>query len=74
MLNFTGCGNTLNANHPHVASFILDSLKHWVKEYHVDGFRFDLASALCRDEIFTRWSPPPINAIADPSRARQTYR
>ena len=71
MLNFTGCGNTLNANHPHVASFILDSLKHWVKEYHVDGFRFDLASALCRDEKgHPMNSPPVIRAIAkDPELA-----
>jgi isoamylase len=65
MLNYTGCGNTVNANHPYVSKFILDSLKHWVREYHVDGFRFDLASALCRDEKGTPLaSPPVIRAIA----------
>jgi len=50
MMNFSGCGNTLNANHPVVRRLILDSLRHFVEEYHVDGFRFDLASALCRGE------------------------
>ena len=72
MLNFTGCGNTLNANHPYVTKFILDSLKHWVREYRVDGFRFDLASALCRDEKGHPISAPPvIRAIAkDPELSR----
>ena len=46
--NYSGCGNTVNCNHPVVAQFILDSLRHWVMEYHIDGFRFDLASILCR--------------------------
>jgi glycogen operon protein len=49
-LDFTGCGNTVNANHPLVAGFILSCLEHWVAEMHVDGFRFDLASALARGE------------------------
>ncbi len=48
--NFSGCGNSINANHPVVRDFILDSLRYWVMEYHVDGFRFDLASALTRDQ------------------------
>ncbi|MCI5644421.1 MAG: glycogen debranching protein GlgX [Treponema porcinum] len=48
-MNFSGCGNTMNANHPVVTQFIIDSLRYWVMEMHVDGFRFDLASALCRD-------------------------
>ncbi|WP_306532775.1 glycogen debranching protein GlgX [Geobacter sp.] len=48
--NFTGTGNTLNANHPVVRRMILDSLRFWVSEMHVDGFRFDLASILSRDE------------------------
>lgn len=48
LLNFSGCGNTVNANHPVTLDLIVDSIKHWVKEYHVDGFRFDLASCLCR--------------------------
>lgn len=48
-LDFTGCGNTLNMRHPHVLQLIMDSLRHWVTEMHVDGFRFDLASALARE-------------------------
>ena len=48
--NFTGCGNTLKAHHPVVRRMILDSLRHWVSALHVDGFRFDLASILSRDE------------------------
>ena len=48
-LNVTGCGNTLNANAPMVTRLILDSLRHWVEEYQVDGFRFDLAVSLGRD-------------------------
>jgi glycogen operon protein len=47
-LDFTGCGNTLNATHPRVLQLIMDSLRYWVLEMHVDGFRFDLASALAR--------------------------
>ena len=47
--NYTGTGNTLNANHPIVRRMILDSLRYWVGEMHVDGFRFDLASVLARD-------------------------
>ena len=47
--NYTGCGNTLNANHPIVRRLIVDSLRYWVEEMHVDGFRFDLASILSRD-------------------------
>lgn len=48
--NFSGCGNTLNAAHPVTTNLILDSLRYWVSEMHVDGFRFDLAAALCRDQ------------------------
>ena len=48
--NFSGCGNTVNASHPVAANLILDSLRYWVTEMHVDGFRFDLASALCRNQ------------------------
>lgn len=51
LINFSGCGNTVNANHPVVAQLIVDSLRHWVEEYHVDGFRFDLASCLCRGTV-----------------------
>lgn len=46
--NYSGCGNTMNCNHPVVRTFILDCLRYWVTEYHVDGFRFDLASILTR--------------------------
>jgi glycogen operon protein len=49
-VDFTGCGNTLNVAHPAVLRLVLDSLRHWVEEYHVDGFRFDLAPALARRE------------------------
>src|SRR6188768_3432325 len=47
--DFTGCGNTLNMRHPRVLQLIMDSLRYWVNEMHVDGFRFDLASALARE-------------------------
>lgn len=72
-LNFTGCGNTVNCNHPVVEQLILDSLRFWVTEMHVDGFRFDLTS------IFTRGPqegrplahPPILEAIAhDPVLSR----
>jgi glycogen operon protein len=48
--DFTGCGNTVNCNHPLVARFLVDSLLYWVRQMHVDGFRFDLASAMARGE------------------------
>ena len=48
--DYTGCGNTVNCNHPLVARFLVDSLLYWVRQMHVDGFRFDLASALARGE------------------------
>jgi len=48
--DYTGCGNTVNCNHPVVANFIVSCLEYWVREMHVDGFRFDLASALARGE------------------------
>jgi glycogen operon protein len=47
--DFTGCGNTLNLRHPRVLQMLMDSLRHWVTDMHVDGFRFDLASALARE-------------------------
>ena len=47
--DFTGCGNTLNAEHPRVLQLVMDSLRYWAQEMHVDGFRFDLASALARE-------------------------
>ena len=48
-LDFTGTGNSLNARGPHVLQLIMDSLRYWVTEMHVDGFRFDLASTLARE-------------------------
>jgi glycogen operon protein len=48
-LDYTGCGNSLNVRHPHALQLIMDSLRYWVIEMHVDGFRFDLASALARE-------------------------
>jgi isoamylase len=48
-MDFTGCGNTLNMQHPRVLALLMDSLRYWVQEMHVDGFRFDLASALARE-------------------------
>ncbi|MBL0277189.1 MAG: glycogen debranching protein GlgX [Anaeromyxobacter sp.] len=58
--NHTGCGNTLKAHHPVVRRLILDSLRYWVSEMHVDGFRFDLASVLSRDEDGHPLHNPPI--------------
>jgi len=48
-MDFTGCGNSLNVRHPQILKLIMDSLRYWVEEMHVDGFRFDLASALARE-------------------------
>jgi isoamylase len=59
-LDFTGCGNTLNANHPFVARFVIDCLEYWAREMHVDGFRFDLASALARDDDGRPMHNPPL--------------
>ncbi|MCI0685032.1 MAG: glycogen debranching protein GlgX [Gemmataceae bacterium] len=58
--NYTGCGNTLNANQPIVRRMIADSLRYWVEEMHVDGFRFDLASILTRDELGHPEPNPPV--------------
>ena len=58
--NFSGCGNTLNCNHPVVQDLILDSLRYWTTAYHVDGFRFDLASILGRNEDGTPMANPPL--------------
>ncbi len=69
--NYTGCGNTLNANHPAVRRMILDSLRYWVQEMHVDGFRFDLASILSRDETGQPLPNPPVlwDIESDPALA-----
>jgi glycogen operon protein len=58
--NFSGCGNTVNCNHPVVRTFILDCLRYWVVEMHVDGFRFDLGSILGRDQDGRLMENPPV--------------
>ncbi|MBP0038125.1 MAG: glycogen debranching protein GlgX [Roseofilum sp. SBFL] len=58
--NFSGCGNTLNCNHPIVRNIVLDCLRYWASEYHIDGFRFDLASILGRDRDGTPLTNPPL--------------
>ena len=69
--NFTGTGNTLNANHPVVRRMIVDSLRYWVDEMHVDGFRFDLASILARDSSGAVMPNPPVlwDIESDPTLA-----
>jgi isoamylase len=65
-IDYTGCGNTLNCNHPVVRSFIIDCLRQWVSYFHVDGFRFDLASILGRDtEGRLLANPPLLEQIAE---------
>jgi isoamylase len=59
-LDYTGCGNTLNCNHPIVQKLILESLRYWVQEMHVDGFRFDLGSVLSRGEDGAPLPNPPV--------------
>ncbi len=58
--NFSGCGNTFNCNHPIVRGVILECLRYWGYEYHIDGFRFDLASILGRDPYGTPLANPPL--------------
>jgi isoamylase len=58
--NFSGCGNTLNCNNPIVRNIVLDCLRYWAEEYHIDGFRFDLASILGRDPWGAPLANPPL--------------
>jgi glycogen operon protein len=69
--NYSGCGNSLNANHPVVRRMIVDSLRWWVEQMHVDGFRFDLASILSRDEQGRPMPDPPVlwDIESDPALA-----
>jgi isoamylase len=69
--NYSGTGNTLNANHPIVRRMIVDSLRYWVQEMHVDGFRFDLASILARDSSGQPMLDPPVlwDIESDPALA-----
>lgn len=72
-LNFSGCGNTVNGNHPVVRSFIMNCLRYWVLHMHVDGFRFDLASILTRGpngELLP--NPPIVEQIAEDPALRDT--
>ena len=72
-LDYTGCGNTLNCNHPRVRDLIIDVLRYWVAEMHVDGFRFDLASVLGRGlDGSVLANPPIIERIAEDALLRQT--
>lgn len=59
-MNYSGCGNTVYGNHPITAKFIVDALEYWVAEMHVDGFRFDEAVILCRDENGLPMINPPV--------------
>lgn len=70
--NFSGCGNTLNCNNPIVRNMVLDCLRYWAEEYHIDGFRFDLASILGRDPLgFPLANPPLLETLAfDPILAK----
>lgn len=74
-LNFSGTGNTFNCNHPVVRRLIVDSLKYWVKEMHVDGFRFDLASVLTRGLDGTPLSDPPLidEILSEPGLANTKW-
>ena len=64
--NYSGCGNTMNCNHPVVRTFIMDCLRYWVMEMHVDGFRFDLGSILGRDQHGKIMeNPPTLERIAE---------
>jgi glycogen operon protein len=64
--NYSGCGNTVNCNHPVVRTFIMDCLRYWVMEMHVDGFRFDLGSILGRDQNgHIMENPPTLEQIAE---------
>jgi isoamylase len=69
--DYSGCGNTFNANHPIVRRLIVDSLRYWVTEMHVDGFRFDLASILSRDSTGRPLPNPPVlwDIESDPALA-----
>src|SRR3954471_18226594 len=71
-VNFGGTGNTLNCNNPIVRNMVLDCLRYWAAEYHIDGFRFDLAAILGRDQFGAPMpNPPLLEALAfDPILAK----
>jgi len=68
-LDFTGCGNTVNCNHPLVSAFIVRCLEYWVEDMGVDGFRFDLASVFARDQRGELMSDPPVPWAIETSRS-----
>lgn len=71
--NYSGCGNTVNCNHPVVRTFIIDCLRYWITEMHIDGFRFDLGSILGRDQNGKMLeNPPMLERIAEDPILRQT--
>lgn len=72
-VNFSGCGNTVNCNHPVVRDYIIQCLRYWVTEMHVDGFRFDLASVLCRSQqgVLIHFPPLP-NRMAEDAVLHET--
>ncbi|MDR0639323.1 MAG: glycogen debranching protein GlgX [Spirochaetaceae bacterium] len=71
--NYSGCGNTLNCNNPILRNFIMDCLKYWVVEMHIDGFRFDLGSILGRDQLGNVMeNPPTLEMIAEEPVLRNT--
>jgi glycogen operon protein len=71
--NYSGCGNTVNCNHPVVRTFIIECLRYWVVEMHVDGFRFDLGSILGRDQYGNMLeNPPMLERIAEDPILRHT--
>ena len=69
-INDTGCGNTIDASHPHVLRWILDSLRYWVEAFHVDGFRYDLGSILGRTPAFNPAAPFFAAVMQDPVLSR----
>jgi glycogen operon protein len=68
-LDFTGCGNTVNCNHPLIIAFIVRCLEYWVNEMHVDGFRFDLASVFTRGDLGAVLANPPLPWVIELSQS-----
>jgi isoamylase len=68
-LDFTGCGNTVNCNHPLIIAYIVRCLEYWVDEMHVDGFRFDLASVFARGDLGAPLANPPLPWVIELSRS-----
>ena len=71
--NYSGCGNTVNCNHPQVVLFIVDCLRYWVLEMHIDGFRFDLASILTRTpSVWQQTQPSSPTELKSPEAPTDT--